>query len=211
LSQKPYILEENPLLFSLPQKPPFSPDKTFKRYELLVRRHLTVRNFFLGISFLILFFLYKNVVKGIFLAITFIPLAVVTIRASRFIPHVNIESVTASSLLLAYLYGPNLASIFALVAGMYGLFKANFIRFLLIVNWIHLIMTLYLMSLLKGLSFDMYFIIGILLKNLISFLILLVLDPDQIQNITHRITHTIWNLAIARLLFLVIYDLFRML
>ena len=60
-----------------------------------------------------------------------------------------------------------------------------------------------------NLSFSTVFIFGILFKNLTGLIIYYFTDPNQIQNVVYRTTHTIWNLAIVRLLFILIFNVFQ--
>ncbi|MBN2422875.1 hypothetical protein JXB41_06620 [Candidatus Woesearchaeota archaeon] len=179
--------------------------KQYSKYEIFFKKFFTLRVFLAGIIVLLLLFLFTDFIKGTILVIIFIPMAVVSQRVSRFIPHINLETVTAGALLLTYMYNPVIGSIFTMTVGMYALIKASFVRFLMIINLTHSVMTLFIMILFKNLDFSAYFIIGILVKNLISYVAFVFLDPDQIQNIIHRISHTIFNIAIYRLFFILIY------
>ncbi len=146
--------------------------------------------------------------KAIILIAIFTPLVVYSLQISKFIKHINVELLSASTLLLGYLHGPIVATIFCFLAGFYGSFKISFIRFLMIVRifitaLVGLIMTFFIDSF----DFSTYFIIGIIVMNIVAFFVYLVIDPDPIQNYTHRISHLLWNLTVVRLVYFAIYTI----
>ena len=152
--------------------------------------------------------MFTNFMKAIILIAIFTPLVVFSLQISKFIKHMNVELLSASTLLLGYLHGPIVATVFCFLAGFYGSFKISFIRFLMIVRifitaFVVLIMTFFS----DRLDFSTYFIIGIIVMNIVAFFVYLVIDPDPIQNYTHRISHLLWNLTVVRLVYLAIYTI----
>ena len=127
--------------------------------------------------------------------------------AGKMVPHINVELLAPCVLLLGYLYGPLVPVVFGPIAGFYGMFKSGHIRFLMIVRIVVCSIVASVMSFFTNLSFNANFIIGILVMNVILFFIYLVLDPDPIQNYTHRMSHLLSNIVIIRYLFLALYKL----
>ncbi len=146
--------------------------------------------------------------KAIILIAIFTPLVVFSLQISKFVKHINVELLSASTLLLGYLHGPIIATVFCFLAGFYGSFKISFIRFLMIVRIVITALIGFFMTFFKdNLDFNTYFIIGIVVMNIVAFFVYLVIDPDPIQNYTHRISHLLWNLTVVRLVYIVIYNL----
>jgi len=147
--------------------------------------------------------------KAIILIAIFTPLVVYSLQISKFVKHINVEVLSASTLLLGYLHGPIVATVFCFLAGFYGSFKISFIRFLMIVRIvITAIIGLILTFFRDNLDFSTYFIVGILVMNVVAFFVYLVIDPDPIQNYTHRISHLLWNLSVVRLVYIAIFNIF---
>lgn len=161
----------------------------------------------LAIILILALSIFTDIFKAAILILIFTPSIVYTLRASKFIPHLNIETLSASTLLLGYLHGPMIAFIFALAAGMYGLLKSNFIRYLMIVRIIVTAIVGAIMAFFTSMNFNTNFIVGILVMNVLLYFIYMVIDPDIIQNYTHRASHLIWNLLVVRFIFILIYDL----
>ena len=149
--------------------------------------------------------------KAIILIAIFTPLVVFSLQISKFIKHMNVELLSASTLLLGYLHGPIVATVFCFLAGFYGSFKISFIRFLMIVRiFITAFVVLILTFFSNRLDFSTYFIIGIIVMNIVAFFVYLVIDPDPVQNYTHRASHLIWNLTVVRLVYLAIYTIINL-
>ena len=182
-----------------------------KRIERLFKKYFKVKYVLISLIAILLLSLFNNIFKALILIAIFLPLVVWTFQVSRFIPHINIETLSASTLLLGYIFGPLVALIFGLSAGMFGLFKANFIRYLMVVRIIVTALVGFGMAFFTNIDFNLNFIIGILAMNIILYFIYLVIDPDPIQNVTHRASHLLWNLFLVRFIFVALYYLINLL
>jgi len=173
--------------------------------------YFTTRNVLIAIICAIILIAYKDLLKTLILLAIFIPLGVESLRISRFIPSIDIEIVSGGALLIGYLQGPLPAFIFGIVAGFYGMVKANHIRFFKVVKFVITAIVAAGMAFFNELSFNMCFIIGIILINGVGFIIFTILDPSPLENLMHRGSHTIWNLLVVRFLFVAIYDILKFL
>jgi hypothetical protein len=165
-------------------------DKYFKlRYLLLLA---------IGILALALF---SDFMIVVILMVAFLPVIAWSQILSKIIPHINVDLLSGVSALLGYLYGPWITLVYTIFAGFYALYKSSFIRYLQVVRVIFVGLTNFVMAYFTDMSFNQYFIIGILIQNVILYFVYSVLDPDPIQNYTHRGTHLLSNLLIIRYIF----------
>jgi hypothetical protein len=173
------------------------------------RRYFKLRFIIIIVIFILLFLLYKGFFKAAILMLIFTPTVVYSMRISKFIPNLNIEVLSASSLLIGYLYGPIPAAFFAIVVGFFGIFKSNYVTYLFIVRIICTALVAAIMSFYTSINFNLNFILGILLMNVILWFVYLVIDPDPLQNVTHRISHLFWNLLVVRFIYVALYELVK--
>lgn len=178
-----------------------------KAVQRFIDKYFKTRYYLILIIGLLLFFLYSKLFMAAFLMIIFIPLVAYSFVLSKVIPHINVDLLSGTSLLLGYLYGPTLVVIYTLVAGFYSLYKSSHVRFLLMIRIFGVAMTSFVMAMMTHLDFNMNFIIGIVAQNIILFFVYKIVDPDPIQNYSHRISHLISNLLILRYVFLAIYSI----
>jgi hypothetical protein len=171
------------------------------------KKYLKFKYVLIAIILAILFSMYKGVFKAGVLMVAFTPLIVYSMRVSKFIPNLNIELLSATSLLLGYLFGSIPTLIFSLVAGFYGIYKANYVTYLFIIRIIVTAIITALMPILFKIEFNLYFILGILIMNVVLYFIYLVVDPDPVQNTTHRVSHLFWNLLVVRFIYVALYGL----
>lgn len=185
-----------------------------EKYTKLAKKYLDTKKILIILLVLVLVLAFSQAFKGILLLIIFLPMAKYSVRATAFIPHVTIETYTASSLLMTYLFGPITGFLSALVLGFYGYLSNGISKFLALVNVFVTSITCFIVGLLVQshifgtLSFTIVFSFGIILDNVIAYFVFLVLDPDQLQNRIYRATHILYNLFITQLFFSLIYEIF---
>jgi len=66
------------------------------------------------------------IIIGVF--ILFGILGIISLQVTRLIPHVSIETISASSILLGYLWGWKLGLAFGVIFGLYGYMKISLIK-----------------------------------------------------------------------------------
>jgi hypothetical protein len=151
--------------------------------------------------------MFSKALKGILLLVFFLPLAKYSVKVTQFVPHITLETYTGSSIMMAFLYGPIVGSISALVLGFYGYLSNSISKFLAFINVFVAALTCFLVGILlsNGIlpknNFELVFVIAIVFNNLVAYLAFLYADPDQIQNVVYRTTHLFWNSLISRLFF----------
>jgi len=178
-----------------------------KKLEQFLNKYFNLKTLLAIIILIVLMASFTDFFKILILMAIFIPMAAYSMMATRLIPHIAVETLSGSVLLLGYLYGPIVALVFGFVGGFYGLYKSGHIRYLMIVRIIVTAIVGALMSFFTGITFNLNFIIGIVAMNVVLFFVYLVIDPDPIQNYTHRASHLLSNVLILRYLFLGLYAL----
>jgi hypothetical protein len=187
------------------------PRISYSREKL--KKYLNSRNILIG---LILFFLLMAVgkyVMAIVLTVLFIPLGLFTIRFSKFVPHVNIETITICSIFMGYIYGTKIGVLFALVIGNYCFFKNSQISLsFLAVPALAAAITV-VAGVFKANGFDLAstLVFSILIRNIVGLPIyMFFLVPNPPENIIHHTTHTFLNIFIYTPVLTVLYELVKL-
>ncbi|MFH0876556.1 MAG: hypothetical protein V1859_11575 [archaeon] len=179
------------------------------KIEKTLRKYLTFRYILIGIIGFILFLLYTDYFKGLFLMVIFLPLALYTTRITKFIEGVTIETHTASTVLMGFLYGPQIGELCGFILTGWAYIGNGVAKVRAYLDIGYTILAGYIAGWLslKGLSFGMTFTLAILAKNIFSFLLNhFFFDPDKMSNLTYRISHLFLNVLIYRLFFEVLYN-----
>lgn len=177
-----------------------------KQMQVLFDKYFKLKYLLIGLILIFMFSIYKEFIIIFILCVIFIPLNAISMLAGKMIPHITVELLASCTLLLGYMFGPVMALIFGPVAGFYGMFKSGHIRYLGIIRVFIISIVCGIMALFTGISFNLNYIIGILLMNIISFFIYLIVDPDPIQNYTHRASHILSNIFILRFVFIALHE-----
>ncbi len=164
----------------------------------------------IGLILLILFFLYKDLVKAIVLTIVFVPLAVLSTKFGKIIPHMTPETVTASAIMMGYLFGGKIGFLFGLFVGLYAYTKNSCINLnfltLIIMSACCGVLASFLES--RGMNFLWAFGTTIVIRNAVGLpLYMFVIFPAPAENIMQHAFHALFNLAILMPLFFAIFNL----
>ena len=101
------------------------------------------------------------------------------------------------------------ALIFGIIAGFYGMYKSSHIKYLMIIRVVVTALVGFVMAFFTNIDFNLNFIIGIIAMNVILYFLYLLVDPDPIQNYTHRASHILSNIFLLRYLFLLLYNIIK--
>jgi len=188
-------------------------EKNKEKYNKFVKKYFTLKRVLLFVIILVLVMMFSKALKGILLLVLFFPLAKYSVKVTAFVPHVTLEQYTSSTIFLAYLYGPMVGALAGLVLGLYGYLSNSISKFLALTNVVVAALTGLVIGILKDgmlktFSFYWVFVIGILFFNVVAYLVFLYVDPDQIQNVSYRVSHLFFNGLISVLFFNLLYNLF---
>jgi hypothetical protein len=189
-------------------------NKQYQKVNKILRKYLTLRYLIIGIIIIVLLLIFEDFVKGIILTAIFIPMGVYSVRATRFVNYITLETVSASAILMGFMFGPIIGFFFGLFVLMFSYIKSSVTKLTAVVDCFLTgfagIVPFVIKNFFPSISFSSAFIVGILTKNIIGWIVFIFLDPDQLQNITYRTTHIIWNIVIVRLLFILIYNVINL-
>jgi hypothetical protein len=184
-----------------------------KRKKTLLSRakkvkFLNKKTLLFAFAILILLLVLKKFVIGILLILIFAPLSVITLRFSRFVPHVSIETNTASSIFMGYLFGPTIGFFFCLGVGGYGYVKNSLLNITFISSLIYACFAAVMAGVFHSLNLSFFWCF--LLPNLIRVTVMIpyyMLLADPFEVITHQTTHFILNTLVYYQFYSVLLDI----
>ncbi|MBN1503194.1 hypothetical protein JW930_06650 [Candidatus Woesearchaeota archaeon] len=183
------------------------------KIQKTIKKYLTWRFLLIGIIFILLLFLLSDFVKGILLLVIFFPMSLYTARITKFVNGVTLETATASTILIAYLYGPSLGALAGLVITAWSYLANSIAKLRAYLDIIYTTFCGFFAGYMTRFDFNFgtAFVIAIIVKNVVAFFFNhFFFDPDKISNIVYRITHLILNVFIYRLFFELIYAAYNL-
>lgn len=190
--------------------------KQKEKYNKLVKKFLNTKNVLIFAILLLVFLMFSSAFKGILLVILFLPLARYSVKITAFVPHVTLEQYTSSTIFIAYIYGPIAGALSGIVLGLYGYLSNGISKFLALVNVVVAALTGFMIGtfvksgFMTTWSFSSSFILGIVIFDVIAFIVFYFVDPDKLQNLTYRSSHVFFNGLISVIFFNFFYILFNM-
>ncbi|MFH2021469.1 MAG: hypothetical protein ABIJ34_08720 [archaeon] len=165
------------------------------------------KNFKLIILAGIAMILFNRYVILIVLTAIFTVMGVETQKISRIVPHINVETITPSSILIGYLYGWKIGLLFGLGLGMYSFFRVSLIKLTSITSALLMALSAVLADLFKSLGFSFYiaFIIVMVIRSNIGFFLFNQINPDMLENFMHGYVEGLFHIFITLQLMQVIY------
>jgi len=153
--------------------------------------------------------------KYILMIATFIllgTLSLLTIKISRIVPHISIESVSASSILIGYIWGWKFGLGFGLAIGFYGYAKEGLLKLKSIINVLLMGLGGVIASIFFSLSYSfllaymLCFVIRLILNNLIFPLV----ESDVFENMIHGFGDPIFNMLITFQIMNLVYTVLKL-
>jgi hypothetical protein len=190
----------NPVCF-----PHFIVDKKKTLFANL-RSNLT----FIILGLIALIILHTQIVK-ILLIIMLVTAGWYTMKISRMMPNISIETVTASAILLGYLYGWQIALAFGLIVGISGYIRVSQLMLTTIVAsaFMGLCGVLGALFAKLGYAFWIAYLITYGLRAVISFPVYQTINPDLVGNIMHSFVESIFNMVVTINFMIIIYNLIK--
>jgi len=167
-----------------------------------VKKHFVWRNILILAVLALGYIFFPRHVQQIALLIVFSAISLVTVKT------IGIETVTAFSIFLGYVYGWFSGVFFGLVLGTYiwaqaGLNQKTLVQCLM--NGLSGLLGYYAATL--GFGFFWGYIAAAMARNIITSGIFLLINPDMINNITHFFSDVVWNTLIMSQILLLLYNL----
>lgn len=174
-----------------------------------LKKFFNARVILTGLLLLFVLMFFKDLLKGVLLTVIFVPMAVLTTRWGKLIPHMTPETITASSIFMGFLFGGKIGFLFGIIVGLYAYTKNSCIN----LNFFTLVLMAGLCGILadvlksRGMDFLWAFGITIMVRNLVGLpLYMFILFPNPPENILQHAFHAFFNIAIVMPVFYLLYN-----
>jgi hypothetical protein len=161
--------------------------------------------------FLIASLMWFKYIAGIVLIAIFAPFTFMTVRYSKLVPHISIESNTGMSAFMGYLYGTGIGSIYALIVGLFCYVANSFVSATYLAIPVLGAMCAAIMSIFAGMGvkFTTAFAITIIIRTVVAYFIYGLLGADPIERLTHQSSQALTNLILYLPLLDAVYGLVK--
>jgi len=128
------------------------------------------------------------------------------------VPHISIETISASAALFGYVWGWKMGLAFGLLFGFYGIYKLSFIKLKTIINVLLMGICGIVAAIFSSLnySFTVAFMLTFVVRMILNITIFPLVEPDMMENIVHSFGDPLFNMLITYQFLNVIYTLLNM-
>ena len=148
-------------------------------------------------------------IAGLVLLAFFIPLTFITVRYSKMVPHISIETFTGTAIFMGYVFSPGIGFFYGVTVGSFSYILNSFVAATYLSNpWLAgLAAALAALGKSMGLSFSHAFIVAILIRTVVAYFWFGILGADPIERLTHQASQFLTNLIIYLPLLNMLYGL----
>ena len=171
-------------------------------------KFLNKKNICIVLAALLVILILKEFVAGILLIILFAPLSVMTLRLSRFVPHVSIETNTASSIFMGYLFGPAVGFLYCLSIGGYSYIKNSLLNITFISSLFYACLAAVMAAIFHTMNLPFFWCFFI--PNIIRVVVMIpyyMLLADPFEVVIHQTTHFLLNILVYYQFYSVLLDI----
>lgn len=156
-------------------------------------------NRYLILVLLISLIIFHQYIVLISLLIFFGVIGLFSFKITRYIPHISVETVTASSVFLGYVYGWKIGLGFGIIAGMYGYIKNSMVKLKPIINVLLMGLCGVIGAIFASLnySFIVSYMLTFVIRIILNFLVFPLIEPDMFENVLHGLGDPIFNMLIT--------------
>jgi hypothetical protein len=153
--------------------------------------------------------LFRNYIFMIVSFILFAALGWWTMKISRMVPHISAETVTATSILMGYIWGWPVGLCFGLLVGFSGYVNASQMNMTTIICSFLMGLSGVLGSLFHtfGFPFWIAFVATYFIRANLSFFLISMVNPDKMENIMHSYVESLFNVAVVLQFLQIIYGI----
>ncbi|MBN1502277.1 hypothetical protein JW930_01930 [Candidatus Woesearchaeota archaeon] len=177
-----------------------------KKVDLKTFLTKNLRFILLGLLLLAVFHSYiVQIVLMLMLAI----LGVYSLRVTRMVPHISVETISASAILFGYLYGWQVGLAFGVIVGIAGYIMISLMKLTTIVNALFMGLCGVLAALFHNLNFSFQgaFIVSFTIRAFLGYPTFSTLNPGLVENIMHSFGDALFNIAITMQIMTLLYGL----
>lgn len=140
--------------------------------------------------------------KYMVMMVTFIILAflgIFTIKISRAVPHISIETVTPSAILMGYAFGWKVGLIFGLLVGFIGYVRASQVNLTIIICSLLMGLVGVLADMFKGMgmAFWLAYLIAYFIRANVSYFLISKINSNVVENIMHSYLESLYNMVVV--------------
>ena len=174
-----------------------------------IRKYLTLRNLLIAAIFIFVYIMFSDIAEAIFFVVIFVPVGILSIKLTRVLPHMDMETLTTCSFFLGYLYGWPVGVFFGLVLGSYIWMTAfSFSQFVMMSVFLNAVAALLgFMFAGYGWAFPTAYMIGMVIRNALYFGVGWIIGGDPVGNTIHTFTAILTNMILLPQLIYIIYNL----
>jgi len=174
-----------------------------------IRKYLTLRNLLIAAIFIFIYIMFSDIAEAIFFVVIFVPVGILSIKLTRVLPHMDMETLTTCSFFLGYLYGWPVGVFFGLVLGSYIWMTAfSFSQFVMMSVFLNAVAALLgFMFAGYGWAFPLAYMIGMGIRNALYFGVGWIIGGDPVGNTIHTFTAILTNMILLPQLIYLIYNL----
>jgi len=157
------------------------------------------KNFKLYILGLIGLILFRKYIIQIILFLIFGVIGMQSLKVTRMVPHVSVETITASSILFGYVWGWKLGFSFGVCFGIFGYIQVSMLKDTTILNSLFMGFCGILGDLFHsmGMTFVWAFVLAFVIRSNLGFLVYSIIKPDIIENLMHSYGDALFNVLIV--------------
>lgn len=161
-------------------------------------------NFFKGNSKLILlavigFVVFQKYMVMMVSFVLFALLGIFTIKISRAVPHISIETVTPAAILMGYAFGWKVGLIFGILIGFIGYIRASQVNLTIIICSLLMGLVGVLADMFKGMgmAFWLAYLIAYFVRANLSFFLISKINSNVVENIMHSYIESLYNMVVV--------------
>ncbi len=180
-------------------------------YPFDFRKYLTVRNIIIFLIMVILYLTFPDYMQAIVLMIAFYPISLFTVKTTKYMRGMGIETITSFTIFLGYVYGWKIGMFFGFGIGTYIWAQAGMNQKTLVQCLINALCA-FLGNWASGFNMNFFwaYCIAAVIRNIVTFIVFLAVNPDIFNNALHTITDFVWNTLILSHIMNLLYDLVRL-
>ncbi|MEM4397928.1 MAG: hypothetical protein QW757_04890, partial [Candidatus Woesearchaeota archaeon] len=122
-----------------------------------------------------------------------------SIRISRIVPHISVETVGASSILISYLWGWKFGLSFALIIGLYGYAREGLLKLKSIINVLLMGVVAVIASIFYSLNYSFFvsYMLSFIIRMVLNAIIFPMIESDMFENMIHGFGDPLFNMFIT--------------
>jgi hypothetical protein len=179
-------------------------------YPFDIKKYLTLKNALILLILAFLYLMFPKYIQAVVLMFIFYPISVFTVRTTKYMRGMGIETITPFTLFLSYLYGWEIALFFGFGIGTYiwsqaGMNQKTMAQCLM--NAFCAFIGIWMRHTFPAWTFATAYVVAVMIRNVLTYLIFIPVNPDKVGNLTHFLSDIAWNTIILTSVMSFMYDI----